>query len=387
MKVAVVTSPRWGEDGFPSLRNDVAMVKAALLYADEVELLGLAAGLVHCLGLSPESQNMSLLEMMELTDGATGSTLLNPQTRQTLARAERLVRRGAVLPPEMRQGLAEMEAVAVEGRRIWSEGQRDVLESTGADELAPALAAGVVKVARVGGDIESALKAATGRRDDSGTDKEVAQWVSEVRQRLNDRRTRLLFDDEAEEHVREMLTEGVLPPDQVGLRLASKAAIGAGFVARLPSFSLAPMDELIDLRKELAEPLVRYRGAVSRFSGQIPTLEEAELRAGVSDLWESDVAPALLEVNELLAEHTFTKEVARAAGKSVGAYIAAGASIWLGLGAATDINSLAAAAVASAPKAAQTVVDSIMATGDGKRAVMKREMFYLHAVEASLRRS
>ena len=387
MKVAVVTSPQLSADGFPGLRNDVRLVKAAVLYADEVELLGLAAGLVHSLGLAPDSQKMSLRQMMELTDRVTGSNHLTPSHRDALIQAERLEKRGVALPPHLRERLEEIEKVAVEGRRIFGEGQLDVLESTGADELAPAIDAGVVTVAAVGGDLESALMAATGRRDDAATDREVAKWVHQVKQRMLDHRTRLLLDEQSEDHVRALLAEGVIPADQVGLRLASKAAIGAGFVARLPSFPHAPMDELVDLRRELSVPLVRYRAAVSRFSGQIPSLTTAALQTGVSDLWESEVAPALLEINELLAEHSFMKEAARAVGQSVGVYAAAGASIWVGLGATSEVDHFVAAAIASAPKAVQTVADTAMGTWAARRSARRHELFYLHSVEAALRTS
>jgi hypothetical protein len=372
-------------EGFPSLRNDVRLVKAALLYADEVELLGLAAGLVHSLGLTPQSQRLTLRQMMELTDGVTGSKTLTPAHRQLLLLTERLNKSGAALPAHVSEGLRDIETVEAEARRLLSEGQRDVIDSTGADELVPALQAGVVSVASVGGDLESALMAATGRRDNAETTKEVAQWVHEVRLRMIDHRTRLLLDEQSEDHVRALLAEGVIPADQVGLRLASKAAIGAGFVARLPSFPHVRMDELIDFRRELGAPLIRYRSAVSRFSRQLPSLASTALQPGVSELWETEVSPAVLEINELLHEHTFMKEAARAVGQSVGVYAAAGASIWVGLGATSEVDRLVAAAIAAAPKGAQTAVDTTMGVWEAKRAARKHELFYLHSIEDSMR--
>lgn len=382
VKVAVVTSPRWNNDGFPSLRNDVALVKAAVLYADEVEVLGLAAGLVHSLGLSPESQNMSLREMMELTDRVTGSATLTPAHRENLIRAERAAKRGQVQSPEIRRGLEEIERVAAHARGLLRTGQMDVIESTGADELTPALDAGLVTVANVGGDLESALLAVTGRRDETTTGEQVQEWIDEVTRRLLDHRTRLLFDDQSEDLVRELLAEGVVPMDIMGLRLAGKAAVGAGLVSRLPTFTHTPMDELLDFRRDMATPLKRYRSAVSRFSRQLPPLTEAELRDGVNELWETDVEPALLEIKETMAESSFLKEAARAAGKSVGVYMTAGAGIWMGLGAVSDLSQLVTAAIATAPKTSQIVADAALATQAARRPVRKHELFYLHAISS-----
>lgn len=384
MKVAVVTSPRWESDGLPSLRNDVALVKAAILYADEVELLGLAAGLVHSLGLSPGSRNMSLREMMELTDRVTGSSHLTQSHRAALIQAERLSKRGAVLPPQVRSDLAELEKVATHARGLLLEGQTDVVESTGADELEPALDAGIVTVAPVGGDLESALRMATGRGNPLETEREVEAWVDAVKQRMIDSRTRLLLDDQSEDHVRLLLKEGVIAPDAVGLRLAGTAAVGAGLVSRLPTFPHVPMDELLDFRRDMAAPLTRYRAAVSRFSGQLPSLADAQLRDGVSQLWEAEVAPALLEIDETLSDSSFLKEAARAASKNVGEYLAGGAAIWTGLGAFSELNHLVAAAIAAAPKTGQVVADAAIAAHSARQGARRHDLFYLHAIDNSM---
>jgi hypothetical protein len=384
VKVAVVTSPRRGRGGFPSLSNDVALVKAAILYADEVELLGLAAGLVHSLGLSPESRNMSLRQMMELTDRVTGSTHLTPTHRAALMHAERLTKRGTALPPQMRSDLAELERVATHARNLLLEGQTDVVESTGAGELAPALDAGIVTVASVGGDLESALLMATGRSDPVATGREVHAWVHAIKQRMIDPQVRLLFDDQSEDHVRLLLREGVIAPNAVGLRLAGTAAVGAGLVSRLPAFPHVPMDELLDFRRDMAAPLTRYRAAVSRFSGQLPTLANAQLRDGVSQLWEAEVAPALLEIDETLGDSSFLKEAARAASKNVGEYLAGGAAIWTGLGAVSELNHMVTAAIAAAPKAGQVLADAAIATHSARQEARRHELFYLHAIDSSM---
>lgn len=106
----------------------------------------------------------------------------------------------------------------------------------------------------------------------------------------------------------------------------------------------------------------------------------------MSDLWESEVAPALLEVDETLAEHSFTREFRRATAKDAGWYVAAGTSVWVGLAGINDVNQLVAAAVASAPKAVQAVAEGVLATTAAKRSVKKSELVYLHAVERSLSR-
>lgn len=101
-------------------------------------------------------------------------------------------------------------------------------------------------------------------------DVQMWNWIDALVARLTDRRTRLLFDRQAGRLVQSMLAEGMIPTNSQGLQLAAQAALGVGFAERLPAFPTPKMDELLDMRKELALPLARYRGAVVRFSKEVP---------------------------------------------------------------------------------------------------------------------
>lgn len=85
----------------------------------------------------------------------------------------------------------------------------------------------------------------------------------------------------------------MIPSNPQGLRVAAQAALGAGFTERLPAFPTAKMDELFDLRKELALPLARYRGAVSRFSKEMPHVVGENLDFEVHQLDLVAISPPL----------------------------------------------------------------------------------------------
>lgn len=329
VKVAVVTSPQSEADGRPSLRGDVRLVKAALLYADHVEVLGLAAGMVHDIGLAPGSEDgLSLGHMVDLVE-ATSSEVLTPAIRDLLPAFDAIKQFGTPLPEELQEGMARVDEFMTTANGMLAEVRTEMLDSTGAKELRPAIESGVVSVVNLGVGIKHAVSAAAGTSSPSDTDRAVRLWVDEIKARLIDGRTRLLFDEHAGSLVHSMVDEGVIPPDEIGLRLAGQAALGAGFVARLPAFPEAPMDELIDLRGELDGPLTRYRGAIAKFSVGVPRMLGRDLQFEVGHLWEQEVAPALEEIDDLLHQHTYVRELARTALQDIGRYLIEGAGVFV----------------------------------------------------------
>jgi hypothetical protein len=60
---------------------------------------------------------------------------------------------------------------------------------------------------------------------------------------------------------------------------AAQAMGAAGFLARLPTFPPAKVDEIIDIREELQGPLVRFRGAMVKVA-----------REFTAEPWERDFA-------------------------------------------------------------------------------------------------
>jgi len=372
-----VTSPHSEVDGRPSLRGDVRLVKAALLYADQVELLGLAAGMVHAIGLAPDSESLSLGAMMELVE-ATGSASLTSEVRKLLPAMEAMSKSGVTLPEELQEGMDQIAEFMATANDLLGPVRTEMLDSTGADELRPALATGIVSVADLGVGMKHAVSAAAGQGPAMDTDRAAQQWVDEIKSRLRDGRTRLLFDEGAGNLVQAMVDEGVVPPDEIGLRLAGAGALGAGFVARLPAFPEAPMDELLDLRGELDGPLTRYRGAVSMFSVNVPRMVGRDLEFEVGHLWEQEVAPALEEIDDLLHQHTYVRELARHALQDVGRYLIEGAGVYIGLGAASDVGAVAASLAGSVPGLAEVCARARTA------AARRHDMFYLYQVNERL---
>jgi hypothetical protein len=81
--------------------------------------------------------------------------------------------------------------------------------------------------------------------------------------------THAVCDVRAGEILRRLAEAGDQRVSQAVLRRSAEAEIGSGLIARIPAFPQAPLDELLDLKVDLAGPLERYRLAVTRLGAEI----------------------------------------------------------------------------------------------------------------------
>lgn len=120
---------------------------------------------------------------------------------------------------------------------------------------------------------------------------------------LRDRRYFPLFDDRIADLVHAAVAEGALNLNPQMRARGRQAGVATGFLARLPTFPLATMDEIVDIRAELDRPLVRFRSEMVNVGGSLgvdafdPAFDEA-----AEEAWISKVRPALLEIEELVDE-------------------------------------------------------------------------------------
>jgi hypothetical protein len=155
-----------------------------------------------------------------------------------------------------------------------------------------------------------------------------------ARRLVGDTGARLLIDDRTGDIARLLVEPNEEDPDGITLKRAGDAALHGGLVARLPAFPQAPVDELLDLREDLRGPLDRYRAHVSRLACQLALPSVHPASAGeIEDLWLHTVAPALSELREGFAEHGLVREIARTIGADLKTVLSAGAgaAIFLGM--------------------------------------------------------
>ena len=287
------------------------LVKAALLYADHVTLvspkmamLEAASSLVE--GTEDERTRRLLDLIVPLSD--------DPRLRPMVQAMRR--RKGKQRPPGYLLFEAQLlrtlaPSVAEAGRVI--EGFRD---QPGVAELNRARHAGVLDLDGLGIDpapfLTEALHMARGDQLPRGKSSDlVVRLMLKLSTVIGPSALSYpMFDQQVTDFLRSAESEGrMLPLDP---RAAKEPHLAASFIGRMKTFPDAQVDEILDVRRELADPLTRFRSAVAGMAREMEeTPVDAEFPRTADALYRETVAPALLEIDELEHERGYGAQLAR----------------------------------------------------------------------------
>lgn len=259
-----------------------------------------------------------------------------------------------------------------------------MLRSSDAQELQEPFDRGIISIADLGFGMDYLIEQHTNGW--TGDTRQYAQrWADVPSTRLGDGRTHLLFDQESGDLARRLIAEGEVNPGQLGIRLAGRAALGAGFVASLPTMPGAPMDELLTVREELAVPLDRFRTAVAALADQLPQTVGTDLEIAVADLWDSQGLPGLTQLQEEIRAHSYPRELARHLGLSVTDFLGA-APVYLGLGSVAGMSELLTGLTSLGLTAGGRVGgEAWRARGAARESARRHDFFYLYRLDQRLR--
>lgn len=367
------------------------MVRSAVLYADTVDLISPAGSL---LSSADGLQDMDALSMSAHVASLTDAYLQDVAGRQ-LAPEELTGLRGlmetALLSDaevqeryqehaeEMFALLAQLRPTLTEGARQMRAAMGPVVASSGLEELRHAYERGVVTLTPLG------------ELHTSDSQQVLLAFVEALRVAVASSSTRLLLDDSVAGLIEELVTSGDVRPSALMRRHAREAAVGTGLISRLPAFPEVPLDELLDMRADLADPLSRYRRATSTM-GDALELDafDRESSAEIDDLWRSSVAPTIEELREELGHHSLVREVARSATTDIRTIITglSGPAVVVGFKDVLDLDAwgIAAAALLTGGTAAHHLAKAAIERGTAHRNVRRNDLFYLVALNERITR-
>lgn len=358
-----------------SLQREIALIKPALIYGDQVVLCSLTATLLEqCFAFSKLRDDEQMLAIGEII---RSSGLVSPDASDALALVAAWPQLKKSLSAEQvrefneSDALAELEASAQhlsEHGRNLAEVMYGQFREAGGEELVPALDAGALQ-------IESLIGA------DADVDTMIEALVERMTGALLDRRSYVICDEAVGSIVG--ATSDVPDPSGPAVRRARRVAAGTGLIAELPSFPKASIQEALDIRRELDPAVLRFRSAMASVEAELAGSDP--LTAGFAEdvrlLCEAKVAPELLELEQRVHDNSALRQLQnavlsdpKAAAKSVGT----GLCVLLGTG--NDILGAvsAAAGIAVAAENARRVE---------KKNIERHRFYLLHATEKRLRKT
>lgn len=364
-----------------SLLPVLELLKAATVYGDEVVLhhptatmlASVAAmgqlepadlvGVMRTLAPSLGEQGASLEQAMAKIESGHGEESLGPLLGALLDPTSPLHQVLPMLDPTTAGSMAETAREFGQIRQNLDDVIEAQLDEAGIGALMPAVEAGLLRLA----PMED--------REDFFDSYMTALWSV-----LRDRRYYPLLDDGMAKIVDAAVREGLFDPPRHARSRGRQAGAASEFLARLPTFPRATMDEVVDVRSELAVPLVRFRVEMVRVARDLdvdafdPAFDEAAEQA-----WIEIVRPALLELEEMVEERRLRQQF--------GAQLPAS-------GVVGAVGGLVAGVITQAPVPGSAVAVGAAAVAAGAatmrdrarldREMRKRPYFLLHKAEELL---
>jgi len=287
------------------------MVRAALLYADEV---------VFC------SQRPELLAQAEFMDAAgeriNELNTLRPQIGSWRAAMEELaaVVDGSIVATEAPALEAMSDVFAVADSKLLRAAARRLSQVlTGLHELE---ATGLVRRIEIpaGWPMDEQSIHGLAAIDDVLADAAAGK-------------TAPLLDADAWEYAQISPVEGAQPA-------IDHATVGGNLVGTIDGYADAPLDVLIDVRDDLQPYLASFRGAVLRFVDQLPPRSDPTFETALQTLYLREVAPELEELDAAMQRSGAKAEMRRVAIETSSAGLPGTLALVAGL---PDLSPIAAA--------------------------------------------
>lgn len=194
-----------------------------------------------------------------------------------------------------------------------------------------------------------------------------------------------LFDEASNHLMQSAVKARIINLNESEKRKIIHAGVSDNLIQRLPSFDSASVDEILDIRKELNDPLVRFRSKVQSYSESIQTVPwDNDFENECSLLYYQEVAPAILEIDELTKEGSFVKNLVgkvtadgdfrRVAGELVVGIAAAGVIPAFTQTVSQDVAALTAGGLWATAKIAEAYKEY----QEKKREISKKDLYFYY---------
>jgi hypothetical protein len=305
-----------GDGSNLSLEGELRLVKLALLYGDTVSLHSPKSAMLMAAKEVAASENI-------LAHVPTMRTIVAPEYRggydQLLTLSQELEIRMAEIrkyPREQRRTIERQIRMDMQKSiyRFRSQMNQKVAH-TGINDIYKLSNKGKLQVERYENDI--------------GEADFVERFTKRIIDMLSHDDSFPLLDEQTARLVRLYISEGLSSVSPARANRASQIKLSANFMGRLPNFEEAKVDEILDIRKTLAKPLIRFRAAIVEFSKELKSAAwDDDFVVEAENLYQAKVEPTILEIQESvelsrIMHHVLSKSLGGATASFVSAGLAA----------------------------------------------------------------
>jgi len=283
-----------------TLENDLQVLKAALLYADKVKLCSLTTSmLLSMLALRDLTPN----QQIEFMESLVPVLVPDPQKASDTLTFLQMFRHISTKKRPNKQELLLRAKFRPTFVKCWSE-----LRETINDMLLKAGMGTLIDIAQSGA-LELHFFGLSGQTDNKAM---IQEYFEVLTKAISDGSTYPLFDAQAGDLIRLGLQEGKITVSDAGITRGKQSGLAARLLERLPLFEEASVDEILDIRRELERPLVRFRGAIIKFSEDIKTASwDQDFPFDADQVFQRDVEATILDIEDAVKANNYLAALTR----------------------------------------------------------------------------
>jgi hypothetical protein len=318
--------------------------------------------------LKPDEQVELMFELAARTN-----TPIPPAVKDSLAQAlaeyQSLAAR-RIRYRKQEERLRELQKVFALGFNEVQQQVLSMLASSGAEPIISAINSKLVDLhpLEVEGDLEAIL----------------SEFLEQAHKIVQDGKSYPLFDEQTGQLLGSSIQEGKLTLSEVQMARGRSAPFVATLLERLPLFESATFSELLDIRRELSKSLVRFRGAMLRFSDSIKAAPwDKDFAPEVQTLIDREVEPAIVEIEDAVRSNSYlTQVLLRVADKPL--TLAGGSALAIAVSQAEALSALAAQGLGLTAAAAINVASAHREWKERQREVHSNELYFYYRARKRL---
>lgn len=287
------------------LSQDLRLVKAAILYGDKIKLCSAMSSVMHVMhGFDRIKFGQQIDLMAALLPSIIKDQHELQQMKMLVALCRRLVSKKHKsahenqLMSQMRKELAELWERTIQQHSAFT--QPEAVKG-----IEKAINEGILELYafKKFDDTSEMIKNVV---NDALADRETVrelmfEYLDLITEAVQNGETYPMFDDETGRMLRAFAEVGSMVASPASIAQSKQSALAADLLKRLPLFDEATVHEVIDIRRELDRPLLRFRSAVMGYAEKMKSASwDEDFSIEAEQVFRRDLEPAVLEIEDMV---------------------------------------------------------------------------------------
>lgn len=289
---------------FQDYEQDLRLIKSSLLYADEIEMIGLTEYAIFkylpsildgskdldalIAGLLPFLQSIEIPNkeqvMQQLEYAQNQLQFYSPILRKKSFRTKAEI-----------QAQIKFKAVKKDVQEQLKDALKPLVTESSSQELKSLVDKRIVSIFDY-------------QMEGINTEEMAGSYFGSMMNAIYAANTFPLFDETSTNLIRSIAKTQLIEISKIDSEVIRHAGVATRILMTLPALESASYDELLDFKKQNTSPLIRFRKAIYGFSEKMSSLPwDSDFQYECLKLYDTEVIPQILEINELFTETSTLK--------------------------------------------------------------------------------